>query len=177
MFGALATSVFLVLPAHTPLWVPPVAALLNISGYIAYSITVVCQNAFLPSLAEEDLQSRDQEDRPLLEDKTTMSLTISRLSSICFGIGLTSSFFGLILLEILLTVLGSSVHALQIGIGLTGVWWGMFTLPAFGLPGGRAHGTVGWNNGWQRIGTLVRPSKMRGLSNLYRFLIAWFLPF
>lgn len=174
MFGSIATSSFLIFPSTTPSWLPPLAGALNIIGYTAYSITVVCQNAFLPILAAEELRY-GTENEPLLQDKTVLSLATSRISSICFGMGCISACIGLATLEILLIILKGTNHALQLCIGLTGLWWGVFTLPALFLPKGeRSSERIGWTDGWSRTGEILKPSQIRNSPHVYRFLIAWF---
>lgn len=115
------------------------------------------------------------ENQSLIPNRTALSLATSRISSICFGIGCISAFFGLAFLEILLTKLKGTNHALQLCIGLPGLWWGLFTIPAFFLPSGerRSSEKIGWTGGWKRVGAIVKPSQIRELSHLYRFLGAW----
>ena len=175
------TSTFLFFPSATPTWVPVASGLLNIIGYNAYAVSIVCANAFLPTLAAEDVQAQslkateDDEDRPLLEDtKTVVSLATSRLSSVFFGIGCFSAFLGVGPMLVTLTLLKGSNHAFQLILGATGVIWGLFTIPAFALPGGvRDRRKVSWTVGWRRISALVVPKGIRRLPNIFRFIIAW----
>ena len=148
MFGSIATSSFLIFPFTTPSWLPPLAGALNIIGYTAYSITVVCQNAFLPILAAEELRY-GTENEPLLQDKTVLSLATSRISSICFGMGCISACIGLATLEILLIILKGTNHALQLCIGLTGLWWGVshYLRSSSQKGSGRARESVGLMDG------------------------------
>ena len=182
--GSLSGIAFLFFPATTQPFVPPLASLLNIISFNAYSITVVCANAFLPSLAIEDEQAEvaykeahDSERVPLLEDhKAVHSMTLSRISSISFGVGCLSAVIGLSGFETLLYRLNGTNQALQICIGIMGVWWLLFTLPAFYLPSGERSPrgqSLGVTGGWKRVGKLLRPSQIRELPNLYRFLLVW----
>ena len=110
LVGSLCGIAFLFFPAKTRPFMAPLASLLNIISLNAYSITVVCANAFLPSLALGDeraefayKEAHDSEQRPLLEDhKAARAITLSRISANSFAIGCLSAVIGLTGLEIIL---------------------------------------------------------------------------
>ncbi|WVR08980.1 hypothetical protein IAU60_006040 [Kwoniella sp. DSM 27419] len=111
--------------------------------------------------------------------ESLLSLTTSRLSSTGTALGFLSGVSVLALLLIPVLSLHGSTLSLRLAIGLSGIWWAAFTLPAWiGLPGGSdtdnfERKLTSLSEAWQRIGRLVRPSEMRKLPNLYRFLVAW----
>ncbi|WVW79466.1 hypothetical protein I302_101435 [Kwoniella bestiolae CBS 10118] len=107
-----------------------------------------------------------------------LSLTISRLSSVGIAIGFISGVSALALLLIPVILLKGNTFSLRLAIGLSGVWWGVFTIPTWiGLPSGdkeegqREQKT--FKDAWKRIGNLIRPREIRSLPNLYIFLFAW----
>lgn len=177
-------------------------------GNASYATSIVCQNAFLPGLAKEDVEvvkaargngseREEGEEEGLLSsavqasstqdladtDDTqrhyakVLSLTTSRLSSTGTALGFFSGVVVLALLTIPVTILHGSTTALRLAVGLTGVWWGVFTIPAWvGLPGGtRSIGkeSLGVWVGWKRVGQMIRPAEMKSLRNLFLFLLAW----
>ncbi|KAK4685503.1 MFS transporter, UMF1 family, partial [Tremellales sp. Uapishka_1] len=112
-------------------------------------------------------------DRGTTHRSTLLSLTTSRLSSTATALGFLSGVSVLTLLLIPVTVLDGSIFSLRLAIGLSGIWWAVFTIPAWiGLPTGtkEERGAVG---GWQRVAKMVSWTEIRQLSNLYTFLLAW----
>ena len=110
---------------------------------------------------------------------TLLSLTTARLSSTATGLGFLSGFLMLIALIIPVTILNGSTGSLRLAVGLSGLWWAVFTVPAWiGLPSGeRERGDEGdrrWLvHAWMRVGRMVKSREMRALPNLYTFLFAW----
>lgn len=111
---------------------------------------------------------------------TSLSLSTSRLSSTGTALGFLSGLVMLIALIVPVTLLHGTTASLQLAIGLSGVWWAVFTVPAwYGLPGGdregggKAGSRTGLVNAWRRVGGMVRWSEMKALPNLYTFLLAW----
>lgn len=109
-----------------------------------------------------------------------LSLTTSRISSVGTAIGFFSGVSVLALLLIPVSASGGSTRGLQMAIALSGLWWGVFLLPAWiGLPGGvssreQRSKRLGWmGQGWRRVGKMVRRKEIRGIPNLYMFLLAW----
>lgn len=67
---------------------------------------------------------------------TTLSRAISRISSIGIAMGYTAGICLLIVTLVPVTKLGGSTFALRLAIGLSGVWWAVFSIPAgIWLPG------------------------------------------
>lgn len=208
---------------------PLLAAILTITGNIAYAIANVCSNAFLPSLAKEDeavkiawkeILSNEADDTiEEGEDETAgsirilperlepivcaisvydlaehpsipqtpearytalLSQTTSRLSSIGTAIGFFSGVTVTALLLIPVMLIHGSTAGLKVAIALSGLWWGVFLIPAWlGLPGGEkdkedCRGGPQWvSKGWKRVGGMVSVKEMRAIPNLYMFLLAW----
>ncbi|WVQ93114.1 hypothetical protein IAU59_000178 [Kwoniella sp. CBS 9459] len=255
--GSLSAVIFLLFPSTPSTLLPVLAALLFIVGNTAYATSIVCNNAFLPTLAKEDeavkqaygqslaaqhheapnqeeeadggdlvmgagienahsRASLDEEARNGLPDvlvpavraisvtdlaesdpaqipktpiqptsmtqyETLLSLTTSRLSSTGTALGFLSGVSVLALLLIPVLILEGSTFALRLAIGISGIWWAIFTVPSWlGLPGGDGSSkeqgsgrTAGLKDAWKRIGRMITPSEIRKLPNLYRFLLAW----
>ncbi len=132
-----------------------------------------------------------------------LSLTTSRLSSTATALGFLSGFSILTLLLIPVTLLKGTTSSLCLAIGISGIWWAVFTLLAsLVLPGARLLAGVGvsgneetddvngrfdrsvrvsgwrrWSGwltlGWKRVGEMIRPREIRELRDLYTFLLAW----
>lgn len=118
---------------------------------------------------------------PAAED---WSYTTSRLSSTCTALGFFSGVSVLALLLVPVTLMGGSTFSLRLAVGLSGVWWIVFLIPAaYGLPGvqdtgkgrtGRkAEERPALGDGWRRVGRMIRPDEVRRLSNLFTFLLTW----
>ncbi|WWC91101.1 uncharacterized protein L201_006042 [Kwoniella dendrophila CBS 6074] len=119
--------------------------------------------------------------------ETLLSLTISRLSSTGTALGFFSGVSVLTLLLIPVLLLNGTTFSLRLAIGLSGIWWAIFTIPSWiGLPSGSSSSlneisedtsTVkekfGFKEAWKRIGHMLKPNEIRKLPNLYTFLIAW----
>ncbi|RXK38176.1 hypothetical protein M231_04550 [Tremella mesenterica] len=250
--GSISAILLFLFPSSPNPSLPILAALLNILGSVTYSTTLVCSNAFLPSLAREDpvvraafkslqssdpslpLETDDEEGNiipPLLDDavraistqdlassdpaispttpthptslpadiseegrdiqtedeqhaQALLSLTTSRISSTAYALGFLSGVSVLLLLTIPVLKLHGSTSALRLAIGISGLWWGIFTIPAWmGLPSGSRKGNgvgessggrLGWlGMGWRRVGDMIRPKEMRELRDLFVLLVAW----
>jgi UMF1 family MFS transporter len=105
-----------------------------------------------------------------------LSRTMSRLSSTGVAIGFFSGVAMLALLVIPVSAGKGSTRSLELAVGLSGLWWAVFTLPAaVGLPSGpRAPAPDRWlARAWSRIGRMIRPAEMRRLPNLFTYLLAW----
>lgn len=111
--------------------------------------------------------------------ESLLSLTTSRLSSTGTAIGFFSGVSVLTLLLIPVMVLGGSTFSMRLAIGLSGVWWALFTVPTcIGLPGGASGHGSDFNasqvkEAWLKVGKMVVPKQIRHLPNLYTFLLAW----
>jgi UMF1 family MFS transporter len=110
-----------------------------------------------------------------------LSITTSRISSIATALGFLSGVSVLALLIIPVTLMGGTTSSLRLAVGVSAIWWAVFTIPAWrGLPGGSRtkssdHGGngIGLGQGWKRVGGMIKPSEIRQLPNLFTFLLAW----
>nr|XP_031858896.1 uncharacterized protein CI109_005715 [Kwoniella shandongensis]KAA5525968.1 hypothetical protein CI109_005715 [Kwoniella shandongensis] len=111
--------------------------------------------------------------------ETLLSLTTSRLSSTSTAIGFFSGVSVLLALFVPISLLGGTTFALRLAIGLSGIWWAVFTIPSWlGLPDGEkvAGNDVNLKSikeAWKKIGRMITPVEVRQLPNLYTFLVAW----
>nr|XP_018259275.1 UMF1 family MFS transporter [Kwoniella dejecticola CBS 10117]OBR81433.1 UMF1 family MFS transporter [Kwoniella dejecticola CBS 10117] len=113
--------------------------------------------------------------------ETLFSLTVSRLSSTAIALGFLSGVSVLTLLLIPVLYFQGSTFSLRLAIGLSGIWWAVFTIPSWiGLPTGShvesqqgKHGQLRIGDAWRRIGSMLKPKQIRELPNLYVFLVAW----
>jgi UMF1 family MFS transporter len=128
-------------------------------------------------------------DTPISPDTDTahahyhalLSITTSRISSIATALGFLSGVSVLALLIIPVTLMGGTTSSLRLAVGVSAIWWAVFTIPAWrGLPGGSKtkssdHGGngIGLGQGWKRVGGMIKPSEIRQLPNLFTFLLAW----
>ena len=213
--GSSSAILFFFFPASLHSFNLLLAALLTIVGSTGHATSIVCANAFLPELAQEEEQSMaisktlDTEDctadleveaQPLLPSTlileappispydrksssggpTSLSLITSRLSSTAIAIGFLSGVSVLAVLLIPITILHGSIASLRLAIGFCGVWWAVFTVPAWlGLPGGSIEEDDSETRAkrlsrtWLRVRRMVRWEEMKALPNLYTFLLAW----
>jgi UMF1 family MFS transporter len=99
----------------------------------------------------------------------------------------------LIVALIPVTKLHGSTFSLRLAIGLSGIWWAVFTIPAaLWLPGGNAAATeesAAWQDSdndkwnarreivaaWKRLGGMLHPREIKRLRNTFKYLAAWFL--
>ncbi|KAG6848694.1 hypothetical protein H0H93_014822 [Arthromyces matolae] len=131
---------------------------------------------------------------------TELSRVTSRISSFGIALGYGAGIFLLIIALIPVTLLHGTTFALRLAIGISGIWWAVFTIPAaIWLPGGGGgggDGSVGegglssaddasfsgqWNTkreiiaAWKRLGNMLRWSEIKRLRNTFKYLAAWFL--
>lgn len=124
-----------------------------------------------------------------------LSRTTSRISSLGIALGYGAGIFLLLVALVPVTMMHGSTFALRVAIGLSGVWWGLFSVPAWlWLPfaeGGvwdddalvgegermKAHWDVKKEVGaaWVRLGDMLRWREMKKLRNTFKYLAAWFL--
>jgi UMF1 family MFS transporter len=109
-----------------------------------------------------------------------LSLTTSRISSIGVALGFFAGVSVLALLIIPVTLMGGTTSSLRLAVGLSAVWWAVFTIPAWmGLPSGHEAGrsntssAISLGQGWRRVGDMIKSSEIRQLPNLFTFLLAW----
>ncbi|ODN81090.1 hypothetical protein L202_03185 [Cryptococcus amylolentus CBS 6039] len=137
------------------------------------------------AISTQDLADADPAVKTSLHDTTPesrydalLSLTTSRLSSIGIAVGFFSGVSVLILLLIPVLALDGSTFSLRLGIGMSGIWWAVFTIPAWlGLPsngGDRSEiSTRQIKEAWVKMGSMIAPSQIRQLPGLYTYLLAW----
>ncbi|KIJ91754.1 hypothetical protein K443DRAFT_471088 [Laccaria amethystina LaAM-08-1] len=130
-----------------------------------------------------------------------LSRTTSRISSLGIALGYGAGIFLLLVALVPVTLMRGSTFALRVAIGLSGVWWGLFSVPAWlWLPssssasGAGAGGEEGvWDEGegegtkvhwdvkreigaaWVRLGDMLRWREVKKLRNTFKYLAAWFL--
>lgn len=131
---------------------------------------------------------------------TTLSATTSRISSSGIALGYAAGIILLLVALIPVTKLGGTTFSLRLAIGLSGIWWAVFSLPAaawlpssasvardnereWGLSqeGSQPDAEVKWNirreiiGAWKRLGGMLRWREVKKLRNTFQFLAAWFL--
>ena len=131
------------------------------------------------SISTTDLADPPLSPGPMAHYTSLLSLNISRISSVGTALGFLSGVSVLALLIIPVTLMGGTTSSLRVAVGVSAMWWAIFTIPAWlGLPGGNAADKVnttesGLAQGWKRVGVMIRPSEVRKLPNLFIFLFAW----
>lgn len=116
---------------------------------------------------------------PAAHYTSLLSLTTSRISSIGTALGFFSGVSVLALLIVPVTLMGGTTSSLRVAVGVSAIWWGVFTIPAWrGLPAGEPSDKLsaaegGLARGWKRVGSMIRPGEIRSLPNLFTFLLAW----
>ncbi|KAG8994002.1 Autophagy protein 22 [Tulasnella sp. 427] len=147
--GSISATLFLPLPSSSPVW--PLSAILAILANVSFGASVVALNAYLPSLARsspevvaaktdaERLRTESHRDSEEAAEKyqTLLSRTTSRISSQGIAIGYAAGITLLLLALVPVTLLKGSTFSLRLAIGMSGIWWAVFTIPSWlWLPGG-----------------------------------------
>lgn len=116
-----------------------------------------------------------------------LSSTTSRISSLGIALGYLAGIIMLILSIIPVRQLGGSTFSLRLAIGLSGIWWAVFSvLAGFLLP---SHTTSAqdvavpdklsiWKEcklSWLRLGRTLHYTEIMKLRNTFKYLAAWFL--
>lgn len=112
----------------------------------------------------------------------------SQISSKGIALGYLAGIILLIVALIPVTKLKGSTFSLRLAIGLSGVWWAVFSLPAAAwLPAGTADSSTEVVPGqkwklsgqilaaWKRLGGMLRWTEIKKLQHTFRYLAAWFL--
>lgn len=130
-----------------------------------------------------------------LAHDNALSSATARISGHGIALGYAAGIFMLLLALIPVRALGGSTFALRLAIGLSGVWWAVFSIPAaLWLPGASAIEARGqdtdeigqeretkWSArreiaaAWKRLGGMLRWREVKKLSNTFKYLAAWFL--
>ena len=138
----------------------------------------------------------DVDKRKHLEEEyqAELSRATSRISSLGIALGYGAGIALLIVALIPVTKLHGSTFALRLAIGLSGIWWAVFTIPAaIWLPSSQYTHPSQLRNGrddvdekewnfwreivaaWVRLGNMLRWKEMKKLRNTFKYLAAWFL--
>lgn len=166
---------------------------------VGFGASVVAMNAYLPTLARESPQVQaklhDTDEAPLLpsDDQPNRSRTYdeelsratSRISSFGIALGYAAGITLLVIALFPVTKLRGSTFSLRLSIGLSGVWWALFSIPAaLWLPGATGFeqpSQSAWNTrseiigSWKRLGGMLHPREIKRLKNTFKYLAAWFL--
>jgi UMF1 family MFS transporter len=150
-----------------------------------------------------DHSQREVLANPLLSTSTTSSIdkkvydealsaATSRISALGIALGYAAGIVLLLLTLIPVTQLNGSTFSLRLAIGLSGIWWAVFSIPsALWLPSGyddteesedgegpvRPRFKLGPAivGAWKRLGAMLTPSEIKKLRNTFKYLAAWFL--
>lgn len=161
------------------------------------------ENAALAASADVELElSLEEVSDPLLghpihpgASQSTYTTALSRATSRISSLGIASGYgAGIILLLVALipvTRLGGSTFSLRLAIGLSGVWWALFSIPAaIWLPNasnidepesGSIKPDDDWTfsseigAAWKRLVVMLRWREIQRLQHTFRYLAAWFL--
>ncbi|KAI9566609.1 autophagy-related protein 22-like protein [Boletus coccyginus] len=130
----------------------------------------------------------DHQSRARKAYVAALSRATARISSQGIASGYVAGILLLLLALVPVTRMHGSTFSLRLAIGLSGVWWMLFSIPAAlwlpGAPRDRAHAfgaddkwTVGAEVGaaWKRLGVMLRWSQIKRLQHTFRYLAAWFL--
>lgn len=153
--------------------------------------------AEIPESTGSSEETEDSEDAGLLssdipptlvgakaEYLNALATATSRISSRGVATGYLG---GIILLTITLIpviMLEGSTLSLRLAIGMSGVWWGFFSLPAaMWLPSGPGSSEepekrAMWRQiltSWRKLGETLRWREIKRLPNTFKYLVAWFL--
>lgn len=122
-----------------------------------------------------------------------LSRATSRISSLGIASGYSAGIILLLVAFIPVTRLHGSTFSLRLAIGLSGIWWALFSAPAaFWLPNatnvgeppiesGAIKPADDWTFGseiaaaWKRLGVMLRWREIKHLQHTFRYLAAWFL--
>ena len=119
-----------------------------------------------------------------VEYSKALTTATSRISSRGIATGYLAGIILLIIALIPVTKLKGSTLSLRLAIGMSGVWWGFFSLPAaVWLPSGSASAEASekravWQQilfSWRRLGGMLRWTEIKKLRNTFKYLAAWFL--
>ncbi|KAI0643345.1 autophagy-type protein 22 [Trametes meyenii] len=138
------------------------------------------------------------------EHDRVLSATTSRISSQGIALGYAAGIVMLLLALIPVRAMKGSTDALRLAIGLSGIWWALFSLPAAAwLPGASSISEAtaalreenedvtpvptavaddqNWSmsreigRAWKRLGQMLRWREIKRLRNTFVYLAAWFL--
>ncbi|KAG9312458.1 autophagy-related protein 22-like protein [Chiua virens] len=137
-----------------------------------------------PLLGTTPIPTPDHQSPAQKEYVAALSRATSRISSQGIASGYVAGIVLLLLALVPVTRMHGSTFSLRLAIGLSGVWWMVFSIPAaIWLPGAHVHniGQDRWNvraevvKAWKRLGVMLRWSEVKRLQHTFRYLAAWFL--
>ncbi|EJC99549.1 autophagy-type protein 22 [Fomitiporia mediterranea MF3/22] len=149
--------------------------------------------AFDENSHEEPLLSRrnvSMDAQELREKYTTLvSQTTSRISGSGIALGYFAGIVALIIALIPVTLMRGSTFSLRLAIFASGLWWALFTLPAWLWLPGAASAEMKESSeldsrfslkrelgrAWRRLGQMLHWREVKRLNHTFRFLGAWFL--
>lgn len=120
---------FLVIPSGSFLW--PASALFTILGNLAFGSSLVCLNAYLPSLARGKVANKEQGLAEVANTHEALSKATSVISSKGIAAGYTAGILLLLLLLVPVIILQGNLWSLRIAIAATGIWWLGFSVRGF----------------------------------------------
>ncbi|THG93209.1 hypothetical protein EW026_g7965 [Hermanssonia centrifuga] len=206
-FGSLAATLFLLLPSSSPIW--PASALLGLQKRLEQTAVEArngdesdFQNE--PLLADEGGHVDEEEVENLRKEyNTALSRATSRISSQGIAFGYAAGILMLFVALVPVTLLHGTTFSLRLAIGLSGIWWALFSLPAAAwLPSSSLASKIdsendaeaAWveeeeeNDGkrewstrreiigaWKRLGGMLRWREIKRLRYTFQYLAAWFL--
>jgi UMF1 family MFS transporter len=118
--------------------------------------------------------------------QTVLARETSRISSLGIALGYGSGILLLALTLLPVTKLHGSTFALRLAIGLSGIWWFVFSIPAAVLLPSRPASAREIDekefsfrreviNAWTGLANRLRWGEVKKLKNTFKFLAAWFL--
>ena len=151
--------------------------------------------------AEEPLLHRPEREASALRKRHDIEFTnaTSRISSRGVALGYGAGIILLLLTLVPVTKLHGSTFSLRLAIGLSGIWWALFSIPAaIWLPGATTTVALDENpvwvepsdgvtkpetwslpsqivGAWKRLGGMLHWTEIKRLRNTFRYLAAWFL--
>ncbi|KAL4062430.1 autophagy-related protein 22-like protein [Scleroderma yunnanense] len=160
-----------------------------------HSPSVRNESVTVPLLGTSD-PLKDDDQR---EFNAALSRATSRISSLGIASGYGAGIILLLLALVPVTKMHGSTFSLRLAIGLSGVWWAVFSIPAaLWLPRSTAASkhddesaafspvpveaaNKDWAiraeivAAWKRLGVMLRWSQIKRLQHTFRYLAAWFL--
>jgi UMF1 family MFS transporter len=161
------------------------------------------ENAALAASVDLELEpSSEESSDPLLghsihpsTSQSNYTAALSRATSRISSLGIASGYgAGIILLLVALIPVNrmhGSTFSLRLAIGLSGIWWALFSIPAaIWLPNasnidepesGSIKPDDDWTfsseiaAAWKRLGVMLRWREIKRLQHTFRYLAAWFL--
>lgn len=157
-----------------------------------------------PLLADEGGHVDEEEVENLRKEyNTALSRATSRISSQGIAFGYAAGILMLFVALVPVTLLHGTTFSLRLAIGLSGIWWALFSLPAAAwLPSSSLASKIdsendaeaAWveeeeeNDGkrewstrreiigaWKRLGGMLRWREIKRLRYTFQYLAAWFL--